>query len=337
MINSISVPHIAIEVNNSCNQDCIFCYNHLPHQEININSNYHGLIKVLRKLYSQVNVASISFTGGETLLEPRLEELILFAKMKKSVTTIISNGTLFSDERVKNLTQIKNDLYQLPIHSHKSETHDLMTGLKGSHTKSLTAIQTLKQSGANIAAVIVLTKLNIRDIAKTIELITDNGISQISVDRYNIGGKNKGRYNEILPEISELRESYSEINNLGKKMNLHISSNVCTPHCILDPKEFPFILFGNCPENPLHFPITININGDMRVCNHSPIIAGNIFKQKLPDIINSNYVKSWAENVPEQCQPCSLWKNCRGGCRAASEQTGGDNTMADPIIRIFDK
>lgn len=333
-MDKLMIPHIALEVNNSCNQDCVFCYNHIPHETLKSKSNYSELIKVLKKLYSQLKIESISFTGGETLLESRLEELVLFAKMKKSLTTIISNGTLFTDERIKNLVQLKNDLFQLPIHSATSTQHDLMTGLPGSHSKSVTAITKLKKEGANVVAVIVLTKLNAADISKTIEFVVELGITQISVDRYNIGGKNKDKYQQILQDVSELRKAYEEINLISKKLHLNVSSNVCTPHCVINPANYPFVLFGNCPENPLHFPITININGDLRVCNHSPVIAGNIFKQKVSDIINSDYVNTWKTNVPEPCQACSMWQNCRGGCRAASEQTGTSNKMADPIIRF---
>jgi pyrroloquinoline quinone biosynthesis protein E len=327
------VPHIAIELNNSCNQDCIFCYNHIPHQDVLLLDNYNKIKRVLKQIFSQAKVGSVTFTGGEPMLEPRLAELVLYAKMNNSLTTIISNGTLFNDENIANLRVVKNDLFQLPIHSADSEIHDKMTGLRGSHSKSLSSISQLLKEGANVVAVIVITRMNSLNIDKTIEFIVSLGISQISVDRYNIGGKNKSSYSRILPDVEELRNAYSLINSTAKRLNLKISSNVCTPHCVINPVDFPFIRFGNCPENPLHFPLTINIDGDLRVCNHSPIVAGNIFKQNISEIVKSQYVKSWNENTPDFCNNCSLWKACRGGCRAASEQMGGNNSMADPIIK----
>lgn len=327
------IPHIAVEVNNSCNQNCIFCYNHRPHENFKREGNYKALLKVLKRIYTLADIGNITFTGGEPLLEPRLPELILFAKMKKSLSTVISNGTLFTPDRLREMLLVKNDLFQLPVHSYKSEVHDRMTGLNGSHEKSVKAIKELQSAGANVVAVIVLTGLNIKDIDKTIQFISELGIKQISVDRYNIGGTNKNKYSAILPEKQELRNAYTLINSASKRLNIKLSSNVCTPHCILNPADFPFIMFGNCPENPLHFPVTISVDGTVRVCNHSPVAAGNIFKEKFQDILKSDYVKSWNENIPDLCMDCSLWKNCRGGCRAASEQTVGNNKMADPVIR----
>jgi len=328
----IQIPHIAVEVNNSCNQDCVFCYNHRPHNPKSEKSKYHSLIKLLKEIYSQANIDNITFTGGEPLLEERLPELVLFAKMKKSLTTVISNGTLFSSQMTEELLVAKNDLFQLPVHSANADIHDKMTGLPGSHAKSKDAILRLKDKGANVVAVIVLTSLNVNDVVSTLRFIHSLGINQISVDRYNIGGKNKLAYADILPGLSELRAAYLLINDEAKRLNLRISSNVCTPHCVISPANYPHIRFGNCPENPLHFPLTIDELGDLRVCNHSPVVAGNIFKKKIPEIIQSDYIKSWSRNVPEECSSCKLWKGCRGGCRAASEQTGSDNSKADPIL-----
>lgn len=331
----ISIPHIALEINNSCNQNCVFCYNHVPHNNDNNESNFSRLKEVLKKVFSQSNVDSITFTGGEPLLEERLAELVLFAKMKNSLTTIISNGTLFSDQKINELLLIKNDLFQLPIHSYSAEIHDKMTGLLGSHEKSVNTIQKLKDKKANVVAVIVLTSQNAETISKTIDFIVKLGIKQISVDRYNIGGKNKDIACKILPDLNLLEKTYLLINNKAKDINLNITSNVCTPHCIINPADYPHIRFGNCPENPSHFPITIDSTGNVRVCNHSPVIAGNIFKQNISEIIESVYVKSWNLNIPEYCKNCKLWHVCRGGCRAASEQIGNDNNYADPIISLF--
>lgn len=331
-MNKKTIPHISLELNNSCNQDCVFCYNHIPHSTPAQKSNYTKIKRLLKAIYSQAQVQNITFTGGEPLLESRLSELVLYAKMKKSITSIISNGTLFTEENISNLLTVKNNLFQLPIHSADSQIHDKMTRLPGSHIKSSKAILRLSQSGAVIVAVVVLTKHNIERISNTLEYIQRLGISQISIDRYNIGGKSVNNFQDILPTSLELKNAYHLINEISLQNKLIISSNVCTPHCILDPREFPHIKFGNCAANPLQFPLTADLEGNLRVCNHSPKIAGNIYEQNIFDILNSSYVKSWAENIPSFCCDCGLWLLCRGGCRAAAEQSGLNNSYPDPII-----
>ena len=96
----LQLPHIAIEVNNSCNQDCVFCYNHIPHNQLESNSSFKKVKTLLKKIYSKADVYNIVFTGGEPLLDSRISEIVLYAKMHKSTTTIITNGTLLNEENV---------------------------------------------------------------------------------------------------------------------------------------------------------------------------------------------------------------------------------------------
>lgn len=331
------IAHIAIELNNSCNQDCVFCYNHEPHSALSTKSVYTTAKKLLKQLYSQAKIFNVTFTGGEPLLEKRLPEIVLFARMNNSMTTIISNGTLFNDEMLQNLLTVKNDLYQLPIHSADTAIHDKMTALPGSHKKSTETLKILKENGANVVAVIVLTKYNIKGISACLDFITDLGIKTISVNRYNIGGKNVASYSDIIPDHQELIKTYKIINDSAKQNGLNVSSNVCTPHCLLKPADFPHIRFGNCASEPLQFPLTVDLKGNLRVCNHSPHVAGNIFKQNIFEILKSDYVTSWNKNIPKFCADCKHWKVCRGGCRAAAEQIGLDNSHPDPAVKLIGK
>lgn len=76
----------------------------------------------------------------------------------------------------------------------------------------------------------------------------------------------------------------------------------------------------------------MDINGDIRLCNHSPVVAGNIFEKELKDILYSSYANSWNEIIPNFCSNCNKWSICRGGCRAASEQYALGLSHVDPIL-----
>ncbi len=332
----LQLPHIAIEVNNSCNQDCVFCYNHIPHNQLESNSSFKKVKTLLKKIYSKADVYNIVFTGGEPLLDSRISEIVLYAKMHKSTTTIITNGTLLNQEIIDDLLLIKNDMFQLPIHSYNRDIHDKMTKLRGSHAKSVNAIKRIVDSKSCLAVVIVLTKENAQHVDKTIGFILALGVKQISVDRYNIGGPNKDNRDDILPELDSLKDCYTLINRCAKHYNISITSNVCTPHCVLNPKDYPYIRFGNCPEDSKGFPLTIDLSGNLRVCNHSPNVVGNIFETEIVALLGSEYVRSW-NRIPIECDACEMWSICRGGCRAASEQVGGTNLDIDPICSYLNE
>lgn len=156
------------------------------------------------------------------------------------------------------------------------------------------------------------------------------------MNRYNIGGCGTANPTSVSATHSQLKNAFTVANQKARELNLTISSNVCSPDCLLDPSDYRNIMFGHCAENVLQKPITMDINGNIRVCNHSPIVAGNIYKVELKDILYSPYSKSWGEIVPEYCSDCEKWKSCRGGCRAASEQCGLGLSHVDPILTSED-
>ncbi len=69
------------------------------------------------------------------------------------------------------------------------------------------------------------------------------------------------------------------------------------------------------------------------MCNHSPNIVGNVYRQPLPDILFSSYACSWIVSLSKIVADVKKWNMCRGGCRAASEQVGGTLQQVDPIVK----
>lgn len=81
-------------------------------------------------------------------------------------------------------------------------------------------------------------------------------------------------------------------------------------------------------------PLTMDVGGNLRICNHSPVDIGNIYSENIENILSSPYVQSWKEIVPQFCSSCNKYAKCQGGCRAASEQLGLSLASPDPIIHL---
>ena len=92
--------------------------------------------------------------------------------------------------------------------------------------------------------------------------------------------------------------------------------------------------FANCSASFSSMPVTITYTGDVRICNHSPVVLGNIFDEDLYKIAESKAIDSW-KTIPSFCSDCQKWETCRGGCRAASEQMGLTASAEDPIIKHY--
>lgn len=330
----IQIPNIALELTDKCNLACRYCYNvwKIPGAEKVAFNSYSKATKALKHLFKQADIQNVTLTGGEPFVAERILEIALFCRMEGKKVSVISNGFRGTIDDYKTLIDMGITLFQMPIHSADESVHDHITQVKGSWRKSIDSILEVKRLNGYPVPVIVLTKYNIDGISETLDYIHSLGLKRIMMNRYNIGGAGTANPAEVSATHKQLKEGFAKANLKAKELGLVISSNVCSPSCLLDPSEYRNILFGHCSENVLHKPITMDVNGNIRLCNHSPVVAGNIFKQDIKDILYSPYANSWDEIIPDLCSDCNKWADCRGGCRAASEQCGLGLQHADPIL-----
>ena len=331
----LNLPHIAFEITDACNLDCVYCYNiwkmkGTKHQPFN---SYKKAIQTLQQLFQQADVKSIAFTGGEPFLAERFSEVVLFCRMEGKQVTIISNGNQMKESDCNHLLKMGVGLFEFPVHSAQAEIHDRMTQVKGSLEKSLAALKTVMRLGGYVVPVVVITRYNVKELGETLEFINSLGCRRIMLNRYNIGGKGCENPLEISANAEELRHAFAVANVKAEELGLTLSSNVCSPICLLNPEDYPFISFGHCSFNVLQRPITLDINGNIRLCNHSPVVAGNIWEQPIEEILFSDYTTSWEKSVPAFCSSCREWEKCKGGCRAASEQCLQTLLEEDPIVK----
>ena len=334
----LKLKYIAFEITDSCNLDCIYCYNiwkTIKVDRVPFNS-YQKAIKTLEKLFSVAEIQQITFTGGEPFLSERFNEVVLYCIMAGKQVSIISNGTQVNKKKYKDLIKLGVILFEFPIHSIQSQIHDKMVQLEGSWEKSISSIQTVLELGGKVVPVIVITKNNVNQISETIDFIASLGCNRIMLNRYNIGGKGCENPLEISASAEELHNAFYVANKKANDLNLKITANVCSPICLLNPSDYPSIKFGHCSFNVLERPITLDINGNIRLCNHSPKVAGNIYETELSKILFSDYTTQWETSIPELCKPCTQWSICKGGCRAATEQCTGRLDIEDPIIKALD-
>lgn len=327
------ISNLSIEITNECNLNCKYCYNHWrPSSNFEKLNSYKKAIRLITTILQQIDVNTITFTGGEPLLSERFEEVVLFTRLKGINVNIITNGNLATKDSLQSLVNMGTQLFELPYHSMNSEIHDAMTNKVGSWQKSFNTIETITKIGGYVIPIIVLTKINLPFIEETLISLSNLGFKRIIINRFNIGGNGIKFVNELLISNTELQEAYKLINTISEKLALNISSNVCTPFCILNPREYKNITFGSCPSEVKYRPLTIDLNGDLRLCNHSPIVAGNVFNTQINQILQNDYVNKWTDIKPEICKNCDEFSQCLGGCRAASEQLNKTLSDADPIL-----
>lgn len=289
--------------------------------------------KSLQALLQQAEVSSISFSGGEPLLVPRLFDLILKARFAGSNVHLLTNGTLLTDDTIGYCRDLGVEMIQIPILAPEAELHDSITGLAGSWQRAVDAARKIARwDSSRLIPVFILSALNISHVIPALELYRDLGVKHIMFNRFNVGGLGIQHWKALRLTTKQLQDTFAAASRFLVENDMVANSGVCSPICILDPKRYPGIRFAYCNTDISHRPITVNYRGDVRYCNHSPRVLGNIHREPLSQILTQATASGYFDSVPDVCAQCNLWSRCRGGCRAASEQFYGRLDLADPIL-----
>lgn len=334
--DKLSLGVVVFELTDACNQACKFCYNHFKGGERGCRAampDYHMAHKTLRRLLDEATIASLSMSGGEPMLMPKIYDLVLKARFAGANVNILTNGTLLSDDDVAIFDDLGVGLIQIPILSSEATIHDALTTIAGTWERAMRAARRVAARREGwLAPVLILTRQNVATIEPTLELYAELGARTILVNRFNIGGLGIGNATELSLSHSELRSAFARANRKLQELGLRAHSGVCTPMCVLDPKEYTNISFTHCTTELMSRPLTVNYRGEVRFCNHSPRILGNIHEEPLRAILERSQEDGYFASRPAECGECRLWERCRGGCRAASEQLYGTFDRVDPIM-----
>jgi len=330
-----SLPHVIFEASTDCNLNCRFCYNvwKRPGVRHPASGTYRQAIRALKKLFSIADVGHVTMSGGEPFLCERFAEIVLYCRIKGKAVTVVSNGNAAVRNDYEALVELGVDLFEFPLHSADARIHDLLTGVNGSWRKALRSIMDVKSLGGDVVVVCVITKHNVACVEETLRFLHGIGIRRVMLNRYNIGGAGLRDSGGLLAGRRALRGAFRAADEVaGSLAGLDITSNVCTPFCILNPANYRHIRMSACHPERTERPFTLDAVGNLRFCNHSPVVIGNIFEDRLEDTLASRYLEQWRCTVPGYCAECDLYKKCYGGCRAASEQVGLSLYQPDPIL-----
>jgi radical SAM protein with 4Fe4S-binding SPASM domain len=333
MARRVKLGMVVFETGGRCNLACRYCYNtwkggggsELP------PADYVASRRTLRRLFRQAKVEHIGLSGGEPMLAERLPELALYCRMKGVAVSVVSNGNAGAPEDFRRLLELGVAHFVLPLHSGTAEAHDAMTGRPGSWRRSCETIAMLREMGGTVVGSVILSRLNFQQVTGALRLLQNLGLSRVMLNRFNLGGSGLAEATALLPEAEELRLAFTEANELVGELGLTLSSNIATPHCLLDPADYPRIAFARCSADPARRPLALEPGGNLRFCNHSPVVFGNIFKESLESILAPERIAGW-ELMPSACGDCAVGADCLGGCRAAAEQVGESLTSPDPVL-----
>jgi radical SAM protein with 4Fe4S-binding SPASM domain len=323
------------EVTPRCNHACRHCYNFWqapgsapPIGELDTTQT----LALLTKALDETRCGHVTLTGGEPLLRRDLPSILDLLRERGVMTTVISNGRLLVEPTVVDLLDRGVDLFELPLLSHRREVHDLLSGALGAFDAVLAAMAHIRYHGGQFVAVFVAMRLNLPDLFGAIKLAFAFGARGLMFNRFNPGGRGRHHLIELLPSAGQVREGLAIADAVVAELGFPISCSIPIQPCLVDTRAYPHLRFGFCAVGTDRAYYTLDPLGNLRPCNHTFTILGNLLDEPFVDLIAPERMAPFVAAVPGFCDPCALREVCQGGCKAAAQVCYGSLTAEEPFL-----
>jgi len=331
LAQAVGIRTVAFEVTQDCNQDCAFCYNvwkcgPYPTGQLDTARTIDLIDRIVRGYRPQV----ITFTGGEPLLRGDIVDLIRHAS-RRANCNLITNGTLMTDELARELVDAGVRTFEFTLLSADREIHNALVR-RSSFDQLIEGIASVRAAGGSVTTTFVATKRNIDGWPDALELNAALGVSGILFNRFNVGGAGIDSAAGLMPSTEQIRSALAIADKGAERFGISISCGVPIPPCVVDRSPYTNVHFGECPVGTRRAYPTVDPIGNVRPCNHSATILGNLFDSDFGSILRTDAARAYASSVPDECDGCDDLRTCRGGCRAAAEVCGGCGV--DPFVGL---
>lgn len=293
----------------------------------------HHLEGLLNRIIDETGCANLTITGGEPGLREDLASAIKAVRHKVNGVVLITNGSLFDKKKIRELMDAGVSLFEVALQSADPKIYSQLAGADN-HAKVVETILDIKELGGYVVTVFVATKINLPGLLDTLKLSAALGAHGLMFNRVNIGGRGIKNAAELMPSDTELKDALVLLNSFSEKYGLSISCSIPMMPCIFDMKKYPRLGYGYClggKGEDCYY--TFDSLGNVRICNHSDFILGNIQKQSFNEIKAHPYVKAFRDSVPVFCSDCADVTLCQAGCKAAAEVSYGNLAEEEPFLK----
>jgi len=224
---------------NRCNLRCVFCYQQLKPYDFKDEMPKQKWIDLTKELCENgVSILQISGGGEPMLLPDTVLKMMQIIKKAEAGGRLVNNGTLWKENMVRQVIDLKWDNVIFSIDGENAKTHDFLRGVKGAFDKTVKAIEMFRDLKAEKNTELptlefssVLTKLNYKQISGVIELANRIGIKVITFEPvfvsnpyvHEIKMSEKQRIEfmkKYIPPVIKLAEKYGMITNLHTLIDL---------------------------------------------------------------------------------------------------------------------
>jgi radical SAM protein with 4Fe4S-binding SPASM domain len=293
-----------------------------------------------------LGVKRFYITGGEPFIKDGIFELIRYiTKVKRRELIILTNATLFDEQRIAALKEVMGPrlLLQVSLEGPNAEIHDKLRG-KGSFDRTVEGIKRLKSIGITPIVSTAINRYNEKEIPKISRFLSELGIQEHNVLWMHAKGRGASNMNELFVPPENIARAMKQLKKQYKEQEIIFDNVESLKVRVRTKRGRKNDLCNNCYEKVCvnsdgHVYPCASLNGDKR------FDAGSVREKPLKEIwLNSKVMirgrNNSVHNKPE-CRECYLEYFCGGGCTShsyyASEVDSGKGsiTARDPYCSTY--
>lgn len=280
------IDSLHFELTSHCNMKCVHCYNNSGiNNFVQDTMTPQKWIDFAKYLVDKGGVYETILSGGEPFLlgDSVIEIMDILNELgEKRWFSLLTNGYLLTDERIKRLRKYRYHWLQISIDSSTPEYHDKFRNLHGSWERAVNVAQKVAMSGIPLKIAHCVTPYNIDKIDDMYELAYSLGASEIISGRISYSGRASINTNYLLSRAEEKYLESKIKENAEKYSKKMIVKNANTVKSGLERHR----------QNPRSCAV-IRPNGDIRIDGMAPFVVGNILTDDFATVWENKIESAW--------------------------------------------
>ena len=120
-----------LELTPLCNLSCKMCYVHLQPDQMGNRSllRFEQWKEIIDQAYEK-GMIRVTLTGGECLTYPEFDKLYLYLQSLGIRATILTNGLLLTEERIRFFKEYPTNCIQVTMYGHNDNEYERVCGVR---------------------------------------------------------------------------------------------------------------------------------------------------------------------------------------------------------------
>jgi radical SAM protein with 4Fe4S-binding SPASM domain len=318
-----------IAVTYRCNNRCRFCYAGCDNSAGGLPPGYSGgeldtagMKRIIDIFKDEARIPFFSFTGGEPLLRPDIEELAAYACSRGLRVNLVTNGTLATPARAASLLASGISTAQVSLEAPSAALHDSLCGAPGSFECSVAGIKAMLAAGISVQTNSTLTAANREALFELPDFVARLGVRRMSMNLFLPVGSGEAASDLFFP-YSGTGAFVDEARRRARLAGVDFFWYSPTPMCLYNPIARGL---GNKSCAACDGLLSVSPAGDILPCSSWPEPIGNLLSDGFSALWFSDKARFFKDKqyAPDSCKACASFTACQAACPLYWKAVGCD-------------